>query len=248
MGGGRDRHGLAPGVDAGPPQAGEHVGKPTGVHRAHVEQDRGGAAGAQPGLDGARDLVTRRQLVHEPLAAGVVQGRTLAADRLGDQEAVGAVRPRPHDRGGMELHQLEVGQRGAGGMADEQPAPHGARRIGRARPKCRGASRGQHGRPGGHRVSVVAHQSDAAAVDRPQGACPAALEHGYPRVLGDQRRQLAGDPPSRRASPRVRDPAYRVATLESQGEPPLAIGVEVHAEPLQVAHPAGRLGAQHLGR
>ena len=103
--------------------------------------------------DRARDLVARRELVDEALAVGVEQRRALAADRLGDQEALAA--RDAGDRGRVELHELEVGERGAGGVGEQQPDAERAGRVGRARPERgraaggedRSRARGSRGRP-----------------------------------------------------------------------------------------------------
>ena len=56
-------------------------------------------------------MVARRELVDEALAGGVEQRRALAAHRLGDEEALAA--RDPGDGGGVELDELEVGERRA---------------------------------------------------------------------------------------------------------------------------------------
>ena len=91
-------------------------------------------------FDGGRDLVARRQLVDEALAAVVDQRGAVAADRLGDQEAL--VARRREQRGRVELQELEVGELGAGGVGHRQPAADRGRRIGRTRPQ-RGAAAGR---------------------------------------------------------------------------------------------------------
>ena len=67
------------------------------------------------------------------------------------------------------------------------------------------------------------------------------------RLLGGQRGELAHESPSRRAAAGVDDSPDRVAALQAQREPPEAVGVEAHAQRLQVAHAVGRLVHQHLG-
>ena len=63
-------------------------------------------------------------------------------------------------------------------------------------------------------------------------------------MLGDHRRELAQDPAPGRAPARVRDAAARVAALEPEREVAVAVGVEAHAERLEVAEALGRLGAE----
>ena len=78
----RDRDRLARGVVAGALERRHQAREALAVDRAQVE----------PGLaalgDRARDDVARRELVGEPRAAAVEQQRALAAQRLGEQEAV----------------------------------------------------------------------------------------------------------------------------------------------------------------
>ena len=86
----------------------------------------------QLALDRQRHLVARRQLVHEPLAVGVEQGGALAAHGLGDEEPVAG--PVAHQRGGVELRELEVGEVGARRVRERQSHAHRAGRVGRAPP------------------------------------------------------------------------------------------------------------------
>ena len=138
MGGGRDRHQLTCRIEAGRAQRGDDVGEMAGVDRAHVEPDRLLASLLQAGVDRARHFIARGELVDEALAGGVVQGRALAPDRLGDQESLS---PGHADHGGwMELQQLEICQRRPGGVGEHQPDALRAGRVGRACPQRRGAA------------------------------------------------------------------------------------------------------------
>ena len=65
--GGRDRHPLAVRVDADLVERVDDVREAAALHHRHVELDP--LAGVELALDGERDLVARRELVHEPLAA-----------------------------------------------------------------------------------------------------------------------------------------------------------------------------------
>ncbi len=101
------------------------LGKRRDVDPAHVQRHGALAALAQLGLDRQRHLVARRQLVHEALPVRVEQGGALAAHGLGDEEPVaGAV---AHQRGGVELRELEVGEVGAGVVRERQADADGAR-------------------------------------------------------------------------------------------------------------------------
>ena len=85
-----------------------------------------------PPPDGARDDVARRQfragrIEHEPLAAFVDQRRARAAHRLADERH----RPRGDvERGRVELHELHVGERGAGPRGQRHALAEAAERIG----------------------------------------------------------------------------------------------------------------------
>ena len=187
-----------------------------------------------PVPDRPRDLVARRELLDEALAVGVVKRRALAADRLGDEEALAA---------------RDAGRPRWGGTA-RTPCPRAPRRR-RARAACRcpssragsscaptaprrrrsrGSSRARrHGRP-----SSQTH-ADAAAVGAPQRArraWPPAPDAG---VRGDERGELAHDAAAGGAAAGVDDAAARVAALEPEREVAVAVGVEAHAEPLEVA-------------
>ena len=171
---------------------------------------------------------------------GVVQRRALAADGLGDEEALAAADA--GDRGGMELDELEVGERGPGGAGEQQAGAERARRVGRARPQRRGAAGGEDHGAGGERAPVVGVEAGGAAVGRDaQRGGAAALEDVDPGVLGDRGAQLAQDPPAGGAAAGVGDAAARVAALEAEREVAVAVGVEAHAEALEVAEARGRL-------
>ena len=246
-----DRDELARGVEPGIAQRGDHVGEVRGVDRAHVQADRAPASLCEAGLDRARDLVAGGELVDEALArGGIVQGRALAADRLGDQKALA---PGEADHGGgVELQQLEVSQRRAGGVGEQQADPLRAGRVGGARPQRRGATRAEHDRARGDDSPVVADQAATAAMGGvpigPQRARPRALEYGDSWLRGDARRQLANDATARRGAAGVDDTPDRVPALEAERESSGAIAVEADAERLQVFYPGGRLAHEDLGR
>ena len=197
-------------------------------------------------LDRSGDLVARGELVHEALAARVEQPGSLAAHRLGDQEAVGAVIA--DHRGGMELHQLEVGQRRAGREREQQSPSDRARGVGRARPQGGGTAGGEHDGAGGDLVAVVEADSDATTAVDDQLHDPPALEHLDVGVLGDDRGKLPDQAPAGRGSAGVHDPPRRVTALEAEGQMAAAVRVEAHAQPGQVGDGFGRLLAQDARR
>jgi hypothetical protein len=143
VGGGSHRHRVGPRVDPHLRQYLRDVREAVDVDLTHVEPNGRVAGGAQPGLDRERHLVARGQLVHEPLAFGVQQQRALAPHRLRDQEAVTG--PVGDEGGGVELHELEVRQVGAGEVRERQPDPGCARRVGAPRPQSGAPAGGQHG-------------------------------------------------------------------------------------------------------
>ena len=112
VGGRRDRDQLARRVEAGLAQRADDVGEVRGVDAAHVEPDRA-LAGLGAGAPGSRARPRRAARARRRSARRrVVQRRALAADRLGDEEALA---PGDADHGRrVELQQLEVGERGAG--------------------------------------------------------------------------------------------------------------------------------------
>ena len=212
---------------------------------AHVEADRGDVLLAQGAEDGAGDGVARRQLVDEALAVAVVQRRALAADRLGDQEALAT--GEADDRRGVELGELEVGERGAGVAGEHEAGAERAGRVGGARPQGGGAAGGEDGAARGQRPPVLELHAGAAAVVAEQASGAGALEHLDAGVLGDDRRELAQDPPAGGAAAGVHDAAGAVAALEPEGEVAVPVGVEAHPEYLQLVEAGGRLARQDLG-
>ena len=161
----------------------DDVREPAALHHRHVEPDA--VARVELALDGERDLVARRQLVDEPLAGAVVEQRALAADRLGDQEAV--VLAAGRERGGVELDQLHVGERRAGGVRERHPGADRAARVRGALPQRGRAAGGQHRRARDHRAAARAPAGRARTpMQRPSSvqidAGGRALEHLDPVV------------------------------------------------------------------
>ena len=213
-------------VQAGLAQCADHVGEQQRVDPAHVEVDAR-APLSRIFARRARHLVARRKLVDEALAVGVEQGRALAADRLGDQEALAA--RDAGDCGRVELHELEVGQRGA-------------RRRGRAACRCRatragwscattgrpsrpwrGSPRGRDRAPSSRRRRRSARRGPSGAARRAfdDGRCPASRPRrprAGARRAGRSRCRRRG----RRAGASARPPGRARGCR--------AVGVEVHAQ------------------
>ncbi len=127
----------------------------------------------------ARDTSSRgRQLVDEALTPGVAQQGTVAPQGLRQQ------RPR-HRRvvqgGGVELHELDVGHRGAGPQGHGHAVARALDRVGRHREQLPGAAGGQQ--------HVVGPDDPAAAVGA-EGHH--AAPPGPPRPAGPGRRRSRG--------------------------------------------------------
>ena len=182
--------------------------------------------------------------------SGVEQRRALAAHGLGDEEAVaGAV---AHERGGVELHELEVGEVRARRVGERQPDADRARRVGRAPPERGRAAGGEHG---GRARRSRARRSSLAAVTPTQR--PSLIRSADAVVCSNtsMRSCVAASAASWRVIRRpvaraagVHDAALRVPALEPEREAAAAVAVEAHAQRLELAHPARRVLAQHLHR
>ena len=148
-------------------------------------------------LDRARHLVARRELVDEPLARGVEQPRALAADRLGDEEPVRAVRARRRRSDGTAPARGRRASRPAR-ERQQQPAADGPDRVGRARPQRRRAAGGEHRRrardPARRRRArrPGSGRSPASSADRAP-----ALEHLDPRRARRPARSAGGSAAAR---------------------------------------------------
>ena len=134
---------------------------------------------SQLGLDGERDLVARRQLVHEALALAR-RSRCAPSPRTASviEEAVArAVEPQ---RGGVELHELEVGEvRRPPRCARLQARADRPARVGGALPtarpsrRWRGSRRAREHRRAGRRSRGRSDEPDAAPVGRRRARWPA---------------------------------------------------------------------------
>ena len=130
--------------------------------------------------------------------------------------------------------------------ASSRPEPNEPGRVGGARPQRGGAAGGEDRAARGERAAVLEPDAgDAAVAEQVRGA--GALEDLDRGVLGDVGRELAQDPAAGRAAAGVHDAAGAVAALEAERDVAVAVGVEAHAELLEVAEAGGRLVGQHLG-
>ncbi len=201
---------------------------PVGVEVAQVERDLAAQLGGPPG-DGARHHVARAELGHgvhvghEPPPAGVAQDRALAAHGLAHQ----GQRPVAQgERRGVELHQLEVGQRGAGPGREGRPVGRRPGGVGRARVEPAHAARGQRDGARG----ALAHAPVRADGAQPGGAPVADEDLGGPLALGEldarvgaQRgRQRRHDVGPGRVAAGVHDAGRRVGALAREAQPAAA--------------------------
>ena len=89
------------------------------------------------------------------LPSASTQVGALAPQRLADQRLLGARRRRGVERGRVELHELEVGDHGAGPQRQRHPVAGGDRRVRGGRVDLAHAAGGEHDRPGQHRADAV---------------------------------------------------------------------------------------------
>ena len=178
VGGGRDRHRLAPRIDAvlaAQPEDSREPIRERGADRvAGVEEDL--PTGRTAPADGPGDHVPRRELrvrvlaEHEALARRVEEDRPFAAQGLGQQrQRIGAL---GGERRGMELDHLHVEQPGAGPGGHGEAVAGDLRRVGGAGEQPADAAGGKH-----HRRRA---EQPRAAV-RPDGGDP-----GHPPAFAHQ--------------------------------------------------------------
>ena len=138
----------------------------------------------------------------------------------------------------------------AGVAREAEPGAHRSARVCGARPERGHAAGGEdharapRARAARRRVAATVSPAAAAVVGGNRGGGE-RLEHLDALVGGRERRQRARDPPPGGRAAGVHDAALRVPALEPEREVAVAVGVELHAEPLEVAHALGRLLAEH---
>ena len=188
-----------------------------------------GAVDVELGGDGAGDDVAGLELVDEALAGGVAEQGAVTPQRLG-QERPG--HGRVVQGGGMELDELDIGDRRADPQGHRHAVTGGLHRVGGHRVELATAARGQQHVPGPHlealTVLVEGHHARAPA--------PVDQEVERERALEQHRRRLAHrhhqrpldlDPSGGTAG--VEDPGVAVAPLP--GEEVLALLVLVEHRP-----------------
>jgi hypothetical protein len=148
----------------------------------------------------------------------------------------------------VELRELQVCERRARGVSERHARAHRAGRVRCSRPQSGRAAGREHRSAGEHAQRLAAlgvcHEADASPAIAPQRGGRRALEHEEVVVRGDQRGQVSGDAAARGAAAGVNDPARGVTALEAERERAVSAAVEVHPEPLELAHLVGGLLAQ----
>ena len=203
-----------------------------------------------PGHPVARCKVSVRiGISHEPDAGLVDEHRTLPPERLGQQEAG---RPVDRQRGGVELHELQVGHARAGAVRDGDSVARRNRRVGGLPVQLPGAARGQQ-RRGGRDGAVPPVLIQVArprttpvrnhGIDR-QGM----LDHPHAAQTADPLPQHARNLASRRISG-VQHPPHAVGSLAGERDSAIRFAVEPRApldQILYVVRPALREDAHRV--
>ena len=230
-----DRYPIACEIETGPGAGGGDGGKPrVNECRLQILQRQIDAAAGTFGLarDGAGDPVARREIPgrigmpHEPGAGLVDEHRALPSERLGQQEA----RRAPDvQRGGVELHELQVGHARAGAVGDGNAVARGDRRVGGLPEELTRPAGGQERRGGRNdavpplfvqvarpRATTVHHDG----IDRQR-----MLDHAHPGQAADPLPQYPRDlAPGRIAG--VQHPPHAVGGLAGERNPAVRSTVE----------------------
>lgn len=260
VGGRGDRHGLGDRVDAVAAAGGEdrreavlpHVGAEVPGVQEHVL----GVLLLHAPHDALGDDVPGRQLgqfvlaQHEAHAVGVDQVGTLAAHRLGDQGLLALRVGAEEQHGGVELHELQVGDLGARAEGEGDPVAGRHGRVGGRREDLPHATRREdHGGRvhGAHTVVLaLAHdvQGDARGTAlgvRQKVQHERVLDRAQPtRVYGLD--ECPGDLRAGRVAAGVRDTAAVVAALAGQLQSSFGGLVEVGTGLDESSHGVGALG------
>jgi hypothetical protein len=250
VGGGRHRQPVPGRVEPGLGQGGVDGGEALGeaLQAGGVEPHVVAALVGQHGHDRLADLVPGEQLVHEAFAVQVPQQGAVAAQGLGQERPGhgGVVQRR-----GVELHELQVGDRHPGPQRHGDAVAGGLGRVRGHREHLPGAAGGdQHvagphlgpaprGRQGGNAgAPPVLHdqvQGEPVLVHRGRGALHRL--HQGPFHLGAGGR-----------APGVDHPGVRVAALPGQQQLACGVAVEDGAEGDQLVDPPRPLVHQHPDR
>ncbi len=179
----------------------------------------------------------------------VAQDRTLAPQRLGEQRAR---HRRVVQRGGVELHELEVGDRGAGAHGHGDAVTGGEGGVGGDGEALAGAARrdehvaGPHRRPGPRARSRGRPRPRPSSSRSSEASQPSRMSAPEPCTAATSARSTLG---AGGVTPRVHDPGDGVPALARAGEVVAAVGlVEVRAQGDELADPGRTLAGQHPHR
>ena len=171
-------------------------------------------------VDRARDLVARRQLVDEPLAAsrpGAGRPRRAPPRSRGSRPAL----RRPGSAVGWNCTNSMSARAAPASCASIMPGADRAARVRRARPQRGRAAGREHGRARLQPAPTSVRAPAQRPSSHPQPERAAALAHLDPLVRPDDRRQRRGDVAAGRAAAGVHDPPPCVAAFERQLQLPV---------------------------
>jgi hypothetical protein len=233
-----------------------------------VEEDVLGAGLAHPGHGRLGHDVPWRQFGermpagHEPGAGRVDEVGALPSHRLGDQR-LPAPRPRTQPQHGrMELHELQVGHRGAGPQRQRHPVARGHLGVGGGGEDLPEPAGGQHDGGGPRRAHPVAlpfahdvqgHAGGPAGVVDEQVEDEGVFDDLDLRRLLQRREQRPADLGPGGVPAGVRDAALEMPALAGQRDVAVGAHIEVGAgrdepadgrRPLRDEGPHGRVRAQ----
>ncbi len=227
--------------------------QPRGVEVRRVQIHVIAALEPHLGDHGAHDDVARGELGarvvrgHEALSRRVAQIRAFAAQRLGDELHRLLAGHRETRR--VELHELEVADRGAGAVRHGDAVAGRHRRVGGASVHLTGAACGQHGDHGHVEgepavVEVERERPDAAPLDGEKVDDELVLVELYAAAhagrLGEGARHLAAGG----VAAGVHDAGHRVRALAAEHDLPVDL-VEARADVHELPHAVGALVDQH---
>ena len=260
VGGGRNGQQIGARVDTFGHRQREHGGKASGEVLAYcgtsIEIRR--AASHHLGVNSSRHDVTRGQLGvgvaadHESLAQVIDQDRSFAPQRLRQQRQ--RVPARCRQRGGVELHHLQVGKGDAGPSGHSHRRPCHLGRVGGGSKQVTIPSGTEHDGAGQMQRQSAFLISGQHPNDVLVSNITDQIQHRHLLVHGDGGRgphgghQCSHDLRAGRVSAGVHDTAGPVARLSPQTQRPRRIGVEPSPERTQPGHHLGGLIGDSLGR
>ena len=196
--------------------------------------------GDRSGDDVARsELSTGIHVEHEAAALLVAQDGTLAAHGFGDEPAAG-------EHGGMELHELEVGDGGAGAVRQHDARADRGGRIRGVWVERSGTASGQHDGVCLERLDSMRPVDDNpgdAGVRGLDARDDAALTHQNPAIAQPVAQRGDDDRPGR-VAPGVQHAGSGVRRFQSSGERAVGVAVERRTPRQEFGDSGGAICAQ----